>query len=101
MHFLLRDSDSQGNVSPHSVIVPNRRVASPTPGSSTLMTSAPNSASCVAANGPARNDATSSTRQPCKAWTSNISRRDLTRPLDDGIIDELAIQLDRGETFGL
>ena len=56
MHFLLRDSDSQGSESPHSVIVPNRRVASPTPGSSTLITSAPNSPSCVAAKGPARND---------------------------------------------
>ncbi len=50
--FLLRHSCSQGRESPLSVMVPNLRRGSPTLGSSILITSAPNSASCVAQNGP-------------------------------------------------
>ena len=43
MDFLFRDSLSQVTVSPTGVGVPNRRREHPTPGCSTLITSAPNS----------------------------------------------------------
>ena len=62
--FLLRLSLSQTRVSPHSVALPKRRSGSPMRGSSTLITSAPNSASKVAQNGPAMKVAMSSTRTP-------------------------------------
>src|ERR1700741_2423810 len=68
--FLFRHSESHGSESPHCVIVPNLRSASPTLGSSSLITSAPNSASCVAQNGPARKVDTSITRQPPSGVTS-------------------------------
>jgi hypothetical protein len=51
--FLLRASDSQTSVSPHSLTVPSLRHGSPTLGCSTLITSAPNSAMMVAQYGAA------------------------------------------------
>ena len=65
--FLLRPSDSHTSESPQGVGVPNLRVGSPTPGISTLTTSAPNSAKKVAQYGPAMKVAQSSTRMPLSA----------------------------------
>src|SRR5262245_49377862 len=122
--FLLRHSCSQGSESPLSVRVPNLRSASPTFGSSSLMTSAPNSASWVAQKGPARKLDASMMRMPCMGLTVACSAvvsamavlsRDLSlgralgargdalaclqhasRPIDDGIVDELPLKLDGG-----
>src|SRR5215813_14443217 len=121
--FLLRHSCSQASESPLSVMVPNLRSASPTFGSSSLMTSAPNSASWVAQKGPARKLDTSMMRMPCRglavccgAGASVMAevpvagfacplgacgdaldcRQHAARPIDDGIVDELAFELDGG-----
>src|SRR5215470_16916533 len=66
-HFLLRASESQTSVSPHSVLVPRRRSESPVFGGSTLITSAPNSPRIVAQCGPAMNVPRSRTRIPFSA----------------------------------
>src|SRR5215468_4678985 len=65
MTFLLRFStDHQYVQSPSDG--PSRRRSSPLPGSSVLMTSAPNSAIRAPQKGPATMDASSSTRMPSK-----------------------------------
>ena len=69
--FLLRHSESQGSESPLSVIVPKRRSGSPTWGSSTFNTSAPNSASWVEQKGPARKLETSRTRMSSSGWRAS------------------------------
>ena len=62
--FLLRHSDNHGSVSPQGWGEPNLRSGSPTPGSSHLITSAPNSASWVVQNGPAMKLEISMMRMP-------------------------------------
>src|SRR5215831_12769991 len=121
--FLLRHSCSQASESPLSVMVPNLRSASPTFGSSILMTSAPNSASWVAQKGPARKLDTSMMRMPCRGLTVCCGAgasviavvsvacfggplgacgdaldclQHAARAIDDGIVDELALELDGG-----
>src|SRR5262245_29682881 len=118
--FLLRPSCKNSRPSPAFVIVPNVRRASPTLGSSILLTSAPNSPSCVAQNGPARKLDASITRIPCSGlivglgtgpsamlWVSlalplfatgrdALSRcQDAPCTMDDGVVDEFAFKLDR------
>lgn len=68
MQRLLRASLSQLSVAPVAVIVPKVRIVSPLPGSSTLTTSAPNSPSTVAQNGPASTLDRSRTRTPSSAF---------------------------------
>jgi len=67
--FLFRHSESQGSVSPFGVTVPNLRKGSPITGNSSLITSAPNSASCVVAKGPEIKVETSITRTPSSGNT--------------------------------
>src|SRR5215510_7340499 len=121
--FLLRLSCKNRSPSPLFVMVPNVRRASPTFGNSILMTSAPNSPSCVAQNGPARKLDASMTRTPCSGlmaeldvgssamlWVSvalplfasgcdALSRlQDAPCAINNGVVDKLAFKLDRGRT---
>src|SRR3954452_6618481 len=56
---------------------PHVRIGSPEPGSSTLITSAPNSAKLVPAIGPAARVAASTTRNPWSGRAPSATRRDL------------------------
>ena len=117
--FLFRDSESQGRLMPISVIVPNLRSGQPTTGSSTLITSAPNSPSRVAQVGPAMKVAQSSTRLPASGFVSFADFDDVHRALaagdaaclsgdrvgeaddplrlvDDRVVHEHAVDRDRG-----
>ena len=67
--FLLRASESHQRDTP-STWRPSRRRSSPTPGCSTLMTSAPNSPRSVAHMGAAMNVARSRTTRPSSAPTA-------------------------------
>ena len=82
MQRLLRASLSQLSVAPVAVIVPKVRIVSPLPGSSTLTTSAPNSPSTVAQNGPARTFDRSRTRTPSSALFFGSTSALMERPPD-------------------
>src|SRR5919202_6573212 len=120
--FLLRVSDSQGSESPQGVRVPKRRSASPMPGSSSLITSAPNSASCVEQNGPARKLDTSITLTPSSGLTPVFSaacasaigltpvscgrdaldhREHALGLVENRIVHELPVELERRRAGGL
>src|SRR5713226_8470652 len=71
--FLFRDSASHQYESPGCAGRPSRRRSSPTPGCSTLMTSAPNSPRSVAQTGAARNVARSRTVTPASAGPETLT----------------------------
>src|SRR5262245_14660345 len=121
--FLLRLCCRNRRLSPLLVMVPNVRRAWPTFGNSILMTSAPNSPSCVAQNGPARKLDASMTRTPCNGLIAELPAglwamlwvsvalplfaascdalrhlQDAPCTMKDGVVDKLAFELDRGRT---
>ncbi|MCY1242522.1 hypothetical protein D9M72_554870 [compost metagenome] len=65
-HFLPRDCTDHHSVWPSTRARPHSRIGSGRFGDSILMTSAPKSASCRPANGPAMRDPNSRTRTPAR-----------------------------------
>ena len=102
MQRLLRASLSQLSVAPVAVIVPKVRIVSPLPGSSTLTTSAPNSPSTVAQNGPASTLERSRTRTPSSAlFFFGSTSALMERPPEAGRYPSVEVKWGKGVGYGL